>query len=82
MALVTFPRGQPQEPFLPLLSETCCSLFHLFSPIFCLPHPFSSLCSVLSVYMPECQKRALDLITDGCEPLCSCWELNSAPLEE
>jgi hypothetical protein len=21
-------------------------------------------------------------ITDGCEPPCSCWELNSGPLEE
>jgi hypothetical protein len=28
------------------------------------------------------QKRASDLITDGCEPLCGCWELNSGPLEE
>jgi hypothetical protein len=25
---------------------------------------------------------ALDPITDGCEPPCSCWELNSGPLEE
>jgi len=23
-----------------------------------------------------------DLITDGCEPPCGCWELNSGPLEE
>ena len=28
------------------------------------------------------QKRATDLITDGCEPPCGCWELNSGPLEE
>ena len=28
------------------------------------------------------QKRAPDLITDGCEPPCGCWELNSVPLEE
>ena len=27
-------------------------------------------------------KRALDPITDGCEPPRSCWELNSEPLEE
>jgi N6-adenosine-specific RNA methylase IME4 len=26
------------------------------------------------------QKRALDPITDGCEPPCGCWELNSGPL--
>jgi hypothetical protein len=28
------------------------------------------------------QKAALDPITDGCEPPCGCWELNSGPLEE
>ncbi|XP_027240165.1 E3 ubiquitin-protein ligase ARIH2 isoform X3 [Cricetulus griseus] len=28
------------------------------------------------------QKRAADLITDGCKPPCGCWELNSRPLEE
>jgi hypothetical protein len=28
------------------------------------------------------QKRVLDPITDGCEPSCGCWELNSGPLEE
>jgi len=24
----------------------------------------------------------LDPITDGCEPPCGCWDLNSGPLEE
>jgi len=28
------------------------------------------------------QKRASDPITDGCEPPCGFWELNSEPLEE
>jgi hypothetical protein len=28
------------------------------------------------------QKRASDLIMDGCEPPCGCWDLNSGPLEE
>jgi hypothetical protein len=28
------------------------------------------------------QKRASDPITDGCEPSCGCWELNSGPLVE
>jgi hypothetical protein len=28
------------------------------------------------------QKRASDPITDGCEPPCGCWELNSGPLKE
>jgi len=35
-------------------------------------------CSCLQTH----QKRALDPITDGCEPPCGCWELNSGPLEE
>ena len=33
--------------------------------------------SALSACMPECQKRASDPITDGCEPLRGCWEMNS-----
>ena len=28
------------------------------------------------------QKKAPDLIMDGCEAPCGCWELNSGPLEE
>ena len=32
--------------------------------------------------MPAGQKRAPDLITDGCEPPYGCWELISGPLEE
>jgi hypothetical protein len=28
------------------------------------------------------QKMVSDLITDGCEPPCGCWDLNSGPLEE
>jgi hypothetical protein len=28
------------------------------------------------------QKRASDPITDGYQPPCGCWELNSGPLEE
>ena len=35
-------------------------------------------CSCLQTH----QKRASDLITDGCEPPCGYWELNSGPLEE
>ena len=36
----------------------------------------------LPAYMPTGQKRAPDLITDGCKPRCGCWELNSKPLEK
>jgi hypothetical protein len=32
--------------------------------------------------MPVGQKRASDLITDGCESPWGCWELNSGPLKE
>jgi hypothetical protein len=35
-------------------------------------------CSCLQTH----QKRASDLITDGCESPCGCWDLNSGPLEE
>ena len=31
---------------------------------------------------PASKKRAPDLITDGCEPPCGCWKLNSEHLEE
>ena len=34
---------------------------------------------LLSSDTPE---EASDPITDGCEPPCGCWELNSGPLEE
>jgi hypothetical protein len=36
----------------------------------------------MSVLSPARQKRAADTLVDGCEPLCGCWELNSATLEE
>jgi len=35
-------------------------------------------CSCLQTH----QKRASGPITDGCEPPCGCWELNSGPLQE
>ena len=35
-------------------------------------------CSCLQTH----QKRTSDFITDGCEPPCGGWELNSVPLEE
>jgi hypothetical protein len=45
-----------------------------------LPHPLMS--TRYSSCLQTLQKRALDLIMDGCEPPCGCWELNSGPLEE
>ena len=38
--------------------------------------------SALSACTSACQKRASDPITDGCEPSCGCWDLNSGPLEK
>jgi hypothetical protein len=36
--------------------------------------------STLSVFRHK--KRASDPITDGCEPPCGCWELNSGTLKD
>jgi hypothetical protein len=35
-------------------------------------------CSCLNTH----QKRESEFITDGCEPPCGCWDLNSGPSEE
>jgi hypothetical protein len=40
-----------------------------------------SVRATVTVFRPN-QKRASDPITDGCEPPCGCWELNSGHLEE
>jgi hypothetical protein len=37
---------------------------------------------LLYVSTQTLQKRASDPITDGCEPPCGCWELNSGHSEE
>ena len=42
---------------------------------------FMYLCA-LSSRSSASQKRAPDLIIDGCEPPCGFWKLNSGPLEE
>ena len=38
--------------------------------------------NILSVCLSAGQKRASDISSDGCEPPCGCWELNSGPMEE
>jgi hypothetical protein len=38
--------------------------------------------STLSLSSDTHQKSASDPTIGGCEPPCSCWELNSGPLEE
>ena len=62
-----------------------CLVF--FNVIYLLRWFFKKDLFVLCMWVHCCclqtqQKRALDPITDGCEPLCGCWELNSEPLEE
>jgi len=52
--------------------------FHSFLKIF----TYLRCMDALSACTPAGQKRASDPITDGCEPPCGCWELNSGPLEE
>ena len=32
--------------------------------------------------MAEARSGSMGPVTDGCEPPCECWELNSGPLEE
>jgi hypothetical protein len=57
-------------------------------PTFTPPTPIFVFCFYLfyaceyTVTVFRHQKRASDPITDGCEPPCGCWELNSGPLEE
>jgi hypothetical protein len=43
---------------------------------------FFNLFIICKYSLQTYQKRVLDLITDGCEPPCGCWDLNSGPLEE
>jgi hypothetical protein len=45
-------------------------------------HLFTSCMWVQCYCLQTHQKRASGPITDGCEPPCGCWELNSGPLEE
>jgi hypothetical protein len=37
---------------------------------------------IICKYTVAVQKRESDLVTDGCEPPCGCWDLNSGPSEE
>jgi hypothetical protein len=50
-------------------------LFFFFQDLFI-------LCIRVHSCLQTHQKRASDPITDGCEPPCGCWELNSGALEK
>ena len=40
------------------------------------------ICKVHCSCLQTLQKRVSDLVTDGCEPPCGCWDLNSGLSEE
>ena len=76
-----------------LLWQCCrgCSALRVHSGSLCLAlslffffwmDSFFFLRFYLFIYFNTLHKRASDLITDGCEPACGCWDLNSAPSEE
>jgi hypothetical protein len=54
----------------------------LFFSFFSFFNIFTLFIWVYCSYLQTHQKRASDPITDGCEPPCGCWELNSGALEE
>jgi hypothetical protein len=65
-----------------LHSEFEASLGYLRACFFFLIYLFILCVGVHHSCLQTHQKRASDPITDGCEPPCGCWELNSGPLEE
>ena len=64
------------------LSQKTFSLFQFFFFLRFIYLFIYFVYSVLSACVPTGQKRAPDLITDGYESPCGCWELNSGPLGE
>jgi len=69
--------GLRHKQVLPLIS-----LFPVPNPSFFFFNLFILCIWVHCCWLQTDQKRASDSITDGCEPSCGCWELNSGPLEE
>ena len=69
------------RPHLLIFYLSSCAVSVLFRESF-LNLFIYCVCNILSACMSKGQKRAPDLIIDGCEPPCGCWELNSGPLEE
>jgi hypothetical protein len=49
--------------------------------VFFKKHLFIIICKY-TVAVFRHTRRASDLIADGCEPPCGCWDLNSGPPEE
>jgi hypothetical protein len=53
--------------------EICCCFLKI-----CLFYVYEY---TVAIFRHTHQKRASNLITDGCEPPCGCWELSSGPLK-
>ena len=74
------PLGDTRGPTVPSIFQAFHS-HHLLFKIFLNMYLFIMYTAFLPC-MTAGQKMAPDFITDGCEPPCGCWELNSGPLEE
>jgi hypothetical protein len=74
--------GKLQDSEGTLASEGLVFPFIVWQTFFFLPAFFFFLRFIyLSKYAVATFKKKV-LITDGCEPLCGCWDLNSGPSEE
>jgi hypothetical protein len=63
-----------QDPTLPFFVVLFC--FFFFKDLF-------NICEyIVAVFRHTRRGHRISLHTDGCEPPCGCWELNSGPLEE
>jgi len=56
--------------------------FILYTWTFCLHVCMCTVCTQCLCKWEEGIKLPGTRVTDGCEPSCGCWELNSGPLEE
>jgi hypothetical protein len=43
---------------------------------------FFHICGYIVAVFRHGRRQHWIIVTDGCEPPCGCWELNSGPLEE
>jgi hypothetical protein len=57
------------------------SSFFLFVCLFFKIYLFI-ICKYTVAVFRHSRRVESDLVTDGCEPPCSCWDLNSGPSEE
>jgi hypothetical protein len=75
--LIPIPKVMAQVYKRILKKESCFPFFKKKRFLF-----IDFMCGVHYQSLQTYQKRVSDHITDGCEPPCGCWELNSGLLEE